>query len=330
MPVERGKGERRRITILDEEHHRVPYSKGLTANAIMASGLSPGAAYNVAAYIEDYLIREKRLEVRAEELRELIFQVLRDREGEHYAVNYLRYISISRLNKPLVILIGGSTGVGKSTISTMLANRLSIVRIVSTDAIREVMRAFFSANLMPTIHTSSFDADTALIHPLPSHVDPVVAGFREQTLYVLVGVRAIINRALKEGTHIIIEGAHIVPGFIAPEQFPDAFIIPLVITVEDEKLHRSHFYIREVETQGTRPFQRYVAHFENIRKIQDYIVRLARDTGVKIVDSVDLDTTVARIVDYIINTAYEMAGGAGKEMETGHMEFLEVKDGGGG
>jgi 2-phosphoglycerate kinase len=297
----------KRITILDEEHHRVPFSKGLTANAIMASGLSPEEAYSVASNIEEFLIEEGRLEIQAKDMRNLIYDILAEKTGEHYAVNYRRYISFSRLNKPLVVLMGGSTGVGKSTIATMLATRLSIVRIVSTDAIREVMRAFFSESLMPAIHTSSFDADSALIHPLPREVDAVVAGFREQSLSVLVGVRAIINRALKEGTHIIIEGAHIVPGFIAPEQFPEAFIVPLVVKVGDEKLHRSHFYIREVETQGTRPFQRYVAYFESIRKIQDYILHMAGLTGTRTIECVNLDSTVSETVDYIINAAYGMA-----------------------
>ncbi|MGQ9475706.1 MAG: ATP cone domain-containing protein [Actinomycetota bacterium] len=297
----------KRITILDEEHHRVPFSKGLTANAIMASGLAPGPAYLVATEIEELLVREGKLEVKTGELRALIYETLLRKAGKKYAENYSRYISFSSLNKPLVVLMGGSTGVGKSTIATMIANRLSIVRIVSTDAIREVMRAFFSRELMPTIHTSSFDADAALIHPLPPHVDPVVAGFREQSLSVLVGVRAIIKRALNEGTHIIIEGAHIVPGFITPEQFPEAFIVPLVIKVTDERLHRSHFFIREVETQGTRPFLRYVQYFDNIRKIQDYIVHMSEITGVKAVECVDLDSTVSEVVDYIINTAYDMA-----------------------
>jgi 2-phosphoglycerate kinase len=306
MPLNDG-NRKKRITILDEEHHRVPFSKGLTANAIRASGLAPGKAYSVASHIEEYLIQEGKLEVQAKELRRIIYDVLTEKTGEHYAVNYWRYVSFSSLNKPLVVLMGGSTGVGKSTIATMLATRLSIVRIVSTDAIREVMRAFFSENLMPAIHTSSFDAEAALIHPLPPEIDPVVAGFREQSLSVLVGVRAIINRALKEGTHIIIEGAHIVPGFITPEQFPEAFIVPLVVTVNDDKLHRSHFYIREMETQGTRPFQRYVAHFENIRKIQEYITHMADNAGVKTVECVNLDSTVSEVVDYIINAAYGMA-----------------------
>lgn len=149
----------KRITVLDDENHRVPFSKGLTANAIMSSGLAPGPAYIVAAEIEELLVREGRLEVNARELRNIIYETLLKKVGKKYAVNYSRYISFSSLNKPLVVLIGGSTGVGKSTIATMIANRLSIVRIVSTDAIREVMRAFFSRELMPTIHTSSFDAD---------------------------------------------------------------------------------------------------------------------------------------------------------------------------
>jgi 2-phosphoglycerate kinase len=269
--------------------------------------LAPGHAYSVASDVEELLIGRGQLEVQAKELSKIIYDQLLEKMGEHYAINYSRYVSFSSMNKPLVVLIGGSTGVGKSTIATMLAIRLSIVRIVSTDAIREVMRAFFSQNLMPTIHTSSFDADSALIHPLPEHVDPVVAGFREQSLSVLVGVRAIINRALKEGTHIIIEGAHIVPGFITPEQFPEAYIVPLVVTVDDEDLHRSHFYIRELETQGTRPFERYVAHFDNIRKIQAYIEEMAEQTRVRAVDSVNLDSTISDTVDYIINQAYNMA-----------------------
>jgi 2-phosphoglycerate kinase len=306
MTPEEGK-RTARITILDEEGHSLPFSKGLTANAIMASGLAPGQAYSVASDIEEFLVNGGQLEVQAKELRKLIYDLLLKKTGKHYAGNYWRYVSFSSLNKPLVVLIGGSTGVGKSTIATMLAIRLSIVRIVSTDAIREVMRAFFSHSLMPTIHTSSFDADSALIHPLPSHIDPVVAGFREQSLSVLVGVRAIINRALKEGTHIIIEGAHIVPGFITPDQFPEAYIVPLVVSVEDEELHRNHFYVREVETQGTRPFQRYVAYFENIRKIQDYIIDMAGEAQTKVVDSVNLDSTVSETVDYIINSAYSMA-----------------------
>ena len=72
--------------------------------------------------------------------------------GERYAKNFLRWREVERLDVPLVILIGGTTGVGKSTIATQLAARLGIVRVVATDAIREVMRSMLSSELMPTLH----------------------------------------------------------------------------------------------------------------------------------------------------------------------------------
>src|SRR5204863_5903247 len=113
---------------------------------------------------------------------------------------------------PLVVLIGGATGVGKSTIATQLAARLGIVRVIATDAVREVMRAMFTSKLMPTLYTSSFDADSALREPPPRPADKVIVGFREQTAAVAVGIQALLKRAVVEGTSAVIEGAHLVPG----------------------------------------------------------------------------------------------------------------------
>jgi len=299
-------GRNRRVIIIDEHRHEVPYSKGLTASAIMASGVHPSTAYEIAARIEEGLIREGTLQVSEDQLHKLIYGHIREEMGERYAANYEKYHSLSGMQKPLIILIGGSTGVGKSTIATMLANRLGIVRIVSTDAVREVMRAFFSHELMPTIHTSSFAAGEALRQPLPEDVDPVVAGFREQTSSVLVGVRALINRAVTEGYHMIIEGTHVAPGFLEPADYPGAFLVQFIIAVSDESLHRSHFYIRELETQGSRPFRRYIEHFRDIRRIQDYLLEEARRRQVHIIDSFNLDVTIAEVMEHILNTVHAM------------------------
>ncbi len=296
----------KRITVIDKQKHRVPYSKGLTASAIMASGVQPPRAYRIAEDIEKFLLDQGIDQIQDSQLHQLIYENILEKMGERYASNYQKYHSFSRLDKPLIILIGGSTGVGKSTIATMLANRLGIVRIVSTDAVREVMRAFFSDVLMPAIHTSSFDAANALRQPLPESIDPIIAGFREQTISVLVGVRALINRAITEGTHVIIEGAHIVPGFIDLNEFPNAFIVQLVIAVTDESLHRDHLYVRSIETQGTRPFLRYIKHFKSIRKIQEYIIEEAKKKDIMIIDSVNLDVTISEVLQYIINEVYEL------------------------
>src|SRR4029453_18034384 len=71
---------------------------------------------------------------------------------------YLGWRRLDRLDRPLVVLLGGTTGVGKSTIATMLAARLGINRVIATDVIRQVLRAFFTAEAMPSVHHSAFDA----------------------------------------------------------------------------------------------------------------------------------------------------------------------------
>ena len=72
-----------------------------------------------------------------------------------------------------------------------------------------------TSQLMPTLYTSSFDADSALREPPPRTADKVIVGFREQTAAVAaVGITALLERVALEGTSTVIEGAHVVPGFI--------------------------------------------------------------------------------------------------------------------
>lgn len=292
--------------IITDKLHGLPYSKGLLASSIMATGLAPSMAYQVAKSVEERLRSKNKYAVSIKELRELTEQVLLDDVGSDYREKFIKWQSLSKIDRPLIILIGGTTGVGKSTIATELAHRLGITRIISTDAIRELMRAIFSEDLMPALYRSSFDAWQQLRVPLPEKSDPVKVGFREQTASVVTGVKALIQRSITEGANQIIEGVHIVPGFIDFSAYEgSAIVIPIVISVEDENLHKSHFYIRELETEGYRPFEKYKANFENIRKIGRYIEKLATDNKIDIISSFNLDTTISEVLNTILDRAIE-------------------------
>lgn len=280
----------------------LPYSKGLMASSIMATGISPSRAYQVAEAIEDELLESRRYEITRAELRELAADVLSRMVGERYAATYRKWQSVEELELPLIILIGGATGVGKSTIATQLAARLGITRIVSTDAIREVMRSLFSDQIMPALHVSSFDADQALRHPIPRSADRVIVGFEEQVRAVAVGIEALIERSVLEGTDLIIEGAHLVPGYIGGAWEDKAVVVPLVVAVDDEELHRSHFFLR-AQDHKQRTVERYLTSFQKIRKVQKYIKSLALQRGVPVIPSYSLDVTLAAVIDLVVTKA---------------------------
>jgi 2-phosphoglycerate kinase len=302
--------ENKVIVILGQEPG-LPYSKGRQASDLMVTGLSPYRAYEVAEQVEERLRERQVASVTSEELDDLTVDVLADLAGERYASNFLKWREIRSLDMPLVVMIGGATGVGKSTIATQLAVRLGIVRVVATDAIREVMRALFTSELMPTLYTSSFDADSALREPPPRPMDRVIVGFREQTAAVSVGINAMVKRAAVEGTSVVIEGAHVVPGFVNLAPYRERVLaVPLVLTVEEEDLHRSHFTARSTESLP-RPVDRYVQGFANIRRVQKYIKSQALTHGVPVIPNYSLDQTLARVIDLVVEQASEHLRNAG-------------------
>jgi 2-phosphoglycerate kinase len=295
---------RRKHIFITEREHGLPYSKGLTASSLMVTGLGPARSYAVANKVEEELRRLGQDRVSPEELRNLTLEVLRREAGEHYAEAYLKWQSVAELNIPMIILIGGATGVGKSTIATQLATRLGITRVVSTDAVREVLRSSFTREMFPTLYESSFNADKAVRQPIPHSGDRLIIGFREQAAAVAVGAQSLIDRAIAENTDMILEGAHLVPGFLEKMDSDDAVIVPLLVTIDDENLHRGHFYRRDRDT-GARGSERYLKAFKKIRKIQKYMVSSALMRGVPTISHYDLDATLTQIIDHVITKALE-------------------------
>lgn len=297
--------ERRKTIFIEQREHGLPYSKGLTASSLMMTGLAPARSYAVANTIEEELISNGRETVSEEDLLEITLAVLRREVGDRYAEAFAKLQSVSELDIPLIVLIGGATGVGKSTIATQLATRLGITRVVSTDAVREVLRSALTAEMFPSLYASSFEADKAVRQPIPHSADRLIIGFREQAAAVAVGTRALITRAIEEGTDLILEGAHLVPGFLEDVDSDKAVVVPLLIMVEDEALHRSHFYRRPRDTLS-RPSTRYLNNFKKIRSLQKYMVTSALMRGVPVISHYDLDETLSQTIDQVLTRTLEV------------------------
>lgn len=204
--------------------------------------------------------------------------------------------ALERLEVPLIVLIGGATGTGKSTVATQVAHRLGITRVTSTDVVRQTMRAFFSSEFMPSIHHSSFEAPEREEAEDPES-DPVLAAFLDQTRNVLVGVRAVLARALEEGYSLALEGVHLVPGLIPPVD--GAVFCQVLLMIDDEDEHASHFWTRGGEG-GLRPFDKYLRALPDIRRVQDYLVARAAKNRVPVIENASIDATVDHVIDLVL------------------------------
>ncbi|MGH8935512.1 MAG: hypothetical protein ACRDXD_04465 [Acidimicrobiia bacterium] len=290
----------RYVTVEDRLGMSLPYSKGLMATSIMATGLAPDRAFALAESIEQELAAWRRDAVSADELAGLATRVLTARAGPAVAERYQAWRRAKRSSKPVVVLIGGATGVGKSTVATRMGARLGITRIIPTDAVREVMRNIISEDVLPAIHVSSFEVSQSVQGPWEGTPDPVLLGFQRQAEAVAAGVKGLITRAITERIDIVVEGTHVLPGLLTGDWPADqAAVVEVVLAIDDPDAHRAHFLARQELEHGRRP-HRYLEHFEEIRTIQAHIRDLARAHDIPEVLSEDLDGTIQALLEMVV------------------------------
>jgi 2-phosphoglycerate kinase len=302
--VEEGEGE-----------PRVPFSKGVLAQSVMAVGLSPDSAYRLARDVERRLREAGSTVATRDYLRRTVSEELLEEAGEEVARRYHLLRSVRRAVRPVHLLIGGVAGVGKSVLASALAYRLGITRMISTDAVREILRATIPRDLLPTLHTSSFDSWQALATPHTAEPSAalVMQGFRDQVSRVAVGLRAIQERSAREKTSLVVEGVHVVPGYMTHQYQSEVIQIPIMLVLEDIELHRDRFALRERETRGSRSSGAYAHHFDQIRLIQQHLEELARGAGIPLIAAENLDRAIDKglevIVDRLQEAYFEVAQG---------------------
>jgi 2-phosphoglycerate kinase len=276
----------------------VPFSKGHLSQSLLAAALEPNDAFDVAREIERELIASGAHEVARHDLRRMTFDVLTRKVSTRAAERYLVWRKYQEPERPVIILLGGAAGVGKTSLALEVAHRLGIGRVLSTDSIRQIMRIMLSQDLIPALHASSYDAHK-LLPPESVGDDPVIDGFMSQTASVSVGVRASMDRAVLENASLVLDGVSIVPGLIDLEAYAElADVFFVMVSLLDEEGFETRFAERATSAKA-RPQHRYVKNLDSILRVQNHLLELADRHGVPIVDNVSFDSSVLQIVRHV-------------------------------
>ena len=281
--------------------YREPFSKGVLSRSLTRADMDPDKAYTFASQIEAHLTDIGIKVITLDDMIVIVREKLREEDAE-MAEKYGLWKRIRKCDEPLIVLIGGASGVGTSSIAFEVANRLGIRNMISTDMIREVMRKIVSKELLPTIYESSYTAYRSLRIPPPPEFDEVLIGFRDHVDTVSIGVEAVIERSLKEGISIVIEGVHIVPGFISEDLVKRHNVNMFVLTLQDEEVHKGRFYSRCRQMWARRPLKRYMNSFGAIRRTLKYFESQANKHHIPVIENIDVTTTIDSIIENITKT----------------------------
>lgn len=293
------------LMVSEPDGSHIPYSRGILARSLTSIGLAPELSHHLAKRVEEALWREGGSTVEREDVRRVVRELLVEEAGEEFARRYELMRVVRRPERPIVVMLGGTAGVGKSELAAELAYRLGVVRVVSSDSIRQALRSLVSPDLSPVLHASSYTAWMAELLPAErTHLKPkrkrVVRGFQAQILQLGTALTAIAERNVVEATSMVLEGIHVVPG-VSPGHVDGATVVELMLQVEDEAMHLARFARREGRTGARRPQAPYVEHFEEIRMLQDWLVGRAEEAGVPVVDVTDLDDAVEHAVEHVLD-----------------------------
>ncbi|MBA2443402.1 MAG: 2-phosphoglycerate kinase [Rubrobacter sp.] len=314
--------ERREINVV-KGGRETPFSRGILAQSLSQAGARIELAHRIASEIRAELLAEERYTVTEEEVLARVRAKLQTTDA----------LIVSRLDKwrllressePVVVLIGGATGVGTSTLAADVARRLNIQSVIGTDSIREVLRRAVSPALLPILHRSSYGIKKEDIRVPVEDDETVLYGFRGQASQVSVGVEAIVDRGLQEGTNLVIEGVHLVPEIIMNRYSEHPNVCPLVVYLSDPGTHRDRFQVRALGTSMRRPAAEYIAHFEEIRQIHDYVYESARRAGIRTVENVSIETASDAAVEIV---ASRVSGIVEKNRSGGSCLFRGAEEG---
>ncbi|MBT8075614.1 MAG: hypothetical protein KJN61_04020 [Gammaproteobacteria bacterium] len=291
-----------RILVTDVGGSQRAFSRGRKSRYLQSSGMKTEKAEYITELIHAQLIAEGIGSISTSELGYLTYLCVRQEVGEAAARRYLVWSEYKDSDRPLVLLIGGTVAAGKSTVATEIAHLLDIVRIQSTDMLREVMRMMIPKRLLPVLHTSSFDAWKTL--PIRDKKDRdsdqlVAEGYRSQAELLAVPCEAVLQRAVEEKVPIIMEGVHVHPDLLelAPDD-ADVIKVYVMLAVLKSKKIKSRLRGRDLDV----PLRKAKKHLQNLKSIwsmQSFLLSEADRCDVPIITSGDREKVVLQVIQQV-------------------------------
>ncbi|MGC9325716.1 MAG: hypothetical protein ACP5G0_13325, partial [Desulfomonilia bacterium] len=200
---------------------------------------------------------------------------------------YLNVPRFKDISKPTIIFIHGGAGVGKSTIGNVISKKLGIPTYFRATITREVMRHFIPHHLGSEIHRSSYQGR------------PTIEGFYQQSFRVSRAIEAVLDRAIKENTSVMIESGVLLPGTLSSRYYERANIVEVFLAAPENQITHRRMLVGSVSLGKDKA--KRLKNFHPIRLIDFVMKKIARDRKITVIEHKDVPEIISEIMVRALN-----------------------------
>lgn len=209
--------------------------------------------------------------------------------GNQHLIDFHIACQVITKKKPVIVLLGGASGTGKSTLSSLLASRLGISSLLSTDSIRHILRNILNKDENQVLFCSTYEAGNFIDSTSLSHKEACIKGYLEQCNKVYEYLDNLIESYHRCGISIVIEGVHLHVGIMKRLMMKYNSCIPFTIMIKNKQKHMERFAVRSKYMTLDPKLNKYTASFPNIREIQKRFAEKSEKHGIPMIETSNLD-----------------------------------------
>jgi len=212
---------------------------------------------------------------------------------------YKTGVASGKIKNPLIIIIGGCAGSGKTTIAIELSRRLGL-KYVGGGFTRDILQICIPQKLFPIMYEHTYTAYKATNNPFISK-NRVLYSYIEQSTIMSNCINMLIDKATIQGTHLILEG-----GFILPQILKlNRHILHFIQAIQNDKLIIQRIKSTLTSTHLKRPIQK--DDILNVSRINDYLIKSALENDVNVVfNDGTIEDTLNTVLDLLAEKINEI------------------------
>ncbi|KAG1710290.1 hypothetical protein DVH05_017294 [Phytophthora capsici] len=241
----------------------------------------------------------------------------------HHLLDFEVAKEITQRNQSFAVLLGGTSGTGKSTLASLLAARLRLTTVLPTDSVRHVLRSFTSKEENPCAFVSTYQAGDALSPEMVTaiqngredmsaarlHKKMVLKGYRMQSDLVLEKLDRVLTMFEERKQSLVVEGVHLNTDDLLTLVKKHPTCVPFVIYISNENKHRERFAVRARHMTIDPQENKYIKHFDNIRIIQRHLCKHGDRYLIPKIDNTNVDRSIATIQSTLVRVLRKLDRG---------------------